>query len=167
MILSTLIQNGRKSDRQLVKELGVSQPTASRTRRKLEDNGFIKEYTSIPDFEKIGYQILAVTFVKLDKTLDSKSIEEAREHAKDFLNNNPEIVMIERGIGMGYDGIIMSYHEDYASYQEFTDKLKELDYLDLSKIDSFLINLQDKIQYRSFTFSTLAKHFLKIQKEKK
>lgn len=166
-VLSALVKEGRKSDRQIAKELGVSQPTVSRTRKRLEDKEFIKEYTAIPNFAKIGYQILAVTLVRLDKSLKAEEIKKARQMAREtFIKTRLETVMIERGVGLGYDGILMSYHKDYTSYQKYMDALKEQPYLNLSKIDSFLINLQDEIKYRPLTFSTLAKHILKIGKEK-
>lgn len=50
--------------------IGVSQPTVSRLIRKLESEGVIREYTMIPDFSKLGYQILGLTFVKLKETLN-------------------------------------------------------------------------------------------------
>ena len=166
-LLSALMQSGRRSDRQLAKELGVSQPTVSRTRKRLEDNGYVKEYTMVPCFPKIGYQILALTFVKVDNTLKTAEINKARKSARTFLKTIPEIVMLERGIGMGYDGVLMSYHKDYASYTTYLNKLRELDYLDFSRIDSFVINLLDNIQYRPLTFSTLAKHILQASEEEK
>lgn len=166
-VLSALVKKGRRSDRQIAKELGVSQPTVSRTRKKLEDKGFIKEYTAIPNLAKIGYQILAVTLVRLDKSLKAEDIRKAREMArKTFIKKRMETIMIERGIGLGYDGILLSYHKDYAAYQKYMDELKELSYLDLSKIDSLLINLKDEIQYRSLTFATVAEHLLKIGNDK-
>jgi Lrp/AsnC family leucine-responsive transcriptional regulator len=55
-VLSELIKNSRISDRELGKKLRMSQPTVSRIRNKLENEGYIKEYTLIPDFQKLGYE---------------------------------------------------------------------------------------------------------------
>ena len=167
-LILELLKSGRKSDRKLAKELKVSQPTISRTRKRLEDKGYIKKYTIEPDFPKIGYQILALTFVKIDNTLKTADIENARKNATVFMKSKPNIVMLEKGTGMGYDGVLMSYHKDYASFSEYIDTLKEVDYLDFSRVDSFVVNLLDKQQYRSHTYSTLAKHLLDtLQGEKK
>jgi len=167
-LIAELLKSGRKSDRQLAKELKVSQPTISRTRKKLENEGYIKGYTILPDFPKIGYQILALTFVKIDNTLKTADLKKVRENGRDFMKKNLNIVMLEKGTGMGYDGVIMSYHKDYASFSAFLDELKELDFLDFSKVDSFVVNLLDKRQYRSHTYSTLAEHLLDtLQEEKK
>lgn len=57
------MKNSKRSDRELSKIVRVSQPTITRTR--LEREGYIKEYTIIPDFAKLGFELLAITFVKL------------------------------------------------------------------------------------------------------
>ncbi len=162
-LVSELMKNCRRSDRELAKVLGVSQPTVSRNLQKLEKEGIIKEYTVVPDFRKLGYTLLAVTFVKLKKYLSQDEIEKARKSAKENIESNLNFVMLERGMGMGYDGVFMSFHKDYSSFTEHMKWLAQFDYLEVSDIQSFLINLEDEIRYRSLTFSTLAKHILTLQ----
>jgi DNA-binding Lrp family transcriptional regulator len=157
------MKNCRRSDRQLAKVLGVSQPTVTRTLHKLEKEGIIKEYTVVPDFRKLGYSLLAVTFVKLKKYLSKDELEKARKSAKESAKDNLNFIMLERGMGMGYDGVFLSFHTDYSSFTEHKKWLTQFDYLEVSDIQSFLINLEDEIQYRSLTFSTLAKHILTLQ----
>ena len=162
-LVSELMKNCRRSDRQLAKVLGVSQPTVTRTLHKLEKGGIIKEYTVVPDFRKLGYSLLAVTFVKLKKYLSKDELEKARKSAKESAKDNLNFIMLERGMGMGYDGVFLSFHTDYSSFTEHKKWLTQFDYLEVSDIQSFLINLEDEIQYRSLTFSTLAKHILTLQ----
>ena len=50
---------------EIAKEIGVSQPTTRRLSIKLEKEGYKKEYTIIPNFSKIGYNIITLNFVKL------------------------------------------------------------------------------------------------------
>ncbi len=66
-LISELMKNSRRSDRELAQAIGVSQPTVSRTIKKLEKEGYIREYTMIPDFHKLGYEIAVLTFVRLKK----------------------------------------------------------------------------------------------------
>jgi DNA-binding Lrp family transcriptional regulator len=62
-IIAELMKNSRRSDRELAKVLGVSQPTITRTRTSLESQGLI-EYTAVPDFARLGYELLVFTLVK-------------------------------------------------------------------------------------------------------
>jgi len=162
-LVSELMINSRRSDRQLAKALGVSQPTVTRTLNKLEKEGVIKEYTMIPDFTKLGYTLLAVTFVKLKKYLTQDQIEKARESATKSVKSSLNFIMLERGIGMDHNGIFLSFHENYTSFTGHKEWLKQFDFLELSDIQSFLIDLKDEIHYRPLTFSTLAKHILTLQ----
>jgi len=138
-LISELMKNSRRSDRELAKAIGVSQPTVSRMIKKLESEGIIKEYSLIPDFHKLGFEILALTF------LDVKN-----EPKLDKLQN---VMMFERGLGLRNDCVLISLHEDFPSYLEFK---RQLEFLNLSKSDSFLVDLTD---YHGFlTFSGLAEH---------
>mgnify|MGYP001064614394 CR=1 FL=1 len=113
-LISELMKNSRRSDRELAQAIRVSQPTVSRAIRKLEKEGYIKEYTMIPDFRKLGYELVALTFVKLKKGICKEEVEKAKEVAKEHLEENSlEVVMVKRGMGLGYDGVFVSLHDDY------------------------------------------------------
>jgi DNA-binding Lrp family transcriptional regulator len=161
------MKNSRRSDRDLAKAIGCSQPTVTRIRTKLEDKGIIKEYTMIPDFTKLGYQILAITFIRLNKDLSPEQIEKAREIARERMKNGPcEVLMLERGSGLSSDGVFITYHENYTSYLKFTDWLKRFDFLEMSGISSFLVDLKDEVRYAPLTFAALANHILQMKEEK-
>jgi len=162
-LVSELMKNCRRSDRQLAKVLGVSQPTVSRNLQKLEKEGIIKEYTVVPDFMKLGYTLLAVTFVKLKKYLSKDEIEKAREAARESVESSLNFIMLERGMGMGYNGVFLSFHKDYACFTELKKWLTQYDVLEIADVQSFLIDLKDEVHYRALTFSTLAKHILTLQ----
>ena len=66
-LIAELIRNSRRSDRELAKAVGCSQPTVSRMIKRLEKEGYIKEYTMIPDFHRLGYEIMALTFIQNEK----------------------------------------------------------------------------------------------------
>ena len=66
-LISELMKNSRRSDRELARVLGVSQPTVSRTIKKLEKEGYIREYTMIPDFSKLGYEIMGITSLRVEE----------------------------------------------------------------------------------------------------
>jgi DNA-binding Lrp family transcriptional regulator len=164
-VLSQLMKNARISDRELAKKIGSSQPTVTRTRRKLEKQGYIREYAMIPDFPKIGYKILALTFA-LSQALNKEEAERARKLLAESVKNRQfEFIMLERGLGLGFDAVIISLHKDYSSYVDVLKWLRGFDFVDVTKIDSFLVDLADEVHYRPLTFSTLAEH-LSLQAEK-
>ena len=65
-LVSELMKNSRRSDRELARLIGVSQPTVSRMIKNLEKEGIIQEYTMIPDMIKLGIEIVAITRVALE-----------------------------------------------------------------------------------------------------
>ena len=163
-VLSELIKNSRRSDRELAKAMGSSQPTVTRARRRLEKEGYIREYTMIPDFSKLGYKIMALTFVKLGKGLNPEEVDKARKIAQESMKRSPfATVMLERGQGLGHEGVIISYHEDYASCMNLRRSLRKYTFLDLSSVETFMISLDDNVHYRPLTFYALAEHLLEMK----
>jgi DNA-binding Lrp family transcriptional regulator len=164
-LISELLKNSRRSDRDLARAIGVSQPTITRLRQKLEEDGVIKEYTMIPDFGKLGFRIIAITFA-LSRALNKEEAEKTKNILIDSVKDKQfEFVMLERGRGLGFDAAIISLHEDYSSYLRVLEWLGRFDFLDVEKTDSFLINLEDNVRYRPLTFATLATYLLLRQKK--
>lgn len=157
LLISELMKNSRRSDRELAKALGISQPTITRTRAKLEKEGIIREYTIIPCLSKLGYKIMAITFVLSRALSKEEAIKAQRVFAESVKDKQFEFIMLERGEGLGFDGVIISLHKDYSSYLKVAEWLRQFDFLKMEKISSFLINLEDEVRYRPLTFSTLAR----------
>ncbi len=76
-LISELMKNSRRSDRELAKAIDVSQPTVSRMIKKLESEDIIKEYAMIPDFHKLEFEILAITFFNVEKEPDQQQVKKA------------------------------------------------------------------------------------------
>jgi DNA-binding Lrp family transcriptional regulator len=167
-LISELMKNSRRSDRELAKATGVSQPTISRTIKKLEKEGYVKEYTMIPNFHKLGYEIMALTFFRLRRDVqDRKELERiVRTATETALKSQSalEVIMVERGMGFDSGVIIVSFHEDYSAYQSFRQWVNQFDFIEVDEVKSFLINLHDEIHYRPLTFATLAQHLPTIKK---
>ena len=164
-VLSELMKNSRVSDRALAKRLGVSQPTVSRIRSKFEKEGYIKEYTYIPDFVKLGYNLMALTFVKRAQGFSREDngplFKEANKAAG---KTGFDTVMAVRGMGCGYDAVVLSFHENYSAFLERLREIKQFPHIDVEQIDSFIVDLNDKGLYRQLTFSALANHMLTLRK---
>jgi len=81
-LVCELIRNCRKSDRELAKAIGVSQPTVSRIRTRLEREGVI-EYTGIPDLKKLGFELVSITYG--NRTKNEQDAKLKVQKAQDFV----------------------------------------------------------------------------------
>ena len=140
-ILFQLMRNSRKSDRELAKIMGVSQPTISRRRAYLE-KFLIGNYTLIPRWTELGYNICAITLVKIRVgTAIEARYSEVRKRGGDWLLNQPNVLMAGGCRGMGVDSFMISMHKTYADFDEFMNncRLKLGDLLEI--VQSIIVNL--------------------------
>ena len=176
-LVSELMKNSRRSDRELAKATGVSQPTVSRTIKKLEQQGIVREYTVVPDFRKLGYKIMAVIFLKLGQrggTLSQEQLEEMYSKARKLEKDNPRpFLLAKTGIGLNHDMIVISLFHDFSEYATYIQMIKSESEDELSpfyegnSIESFLIDLEGKTHYQPLTLSRLAINLQhSIQKER-
>jgi DNA-binding Lrp family transcriptional regulator len=143
-ILWELIRNSRRSDRELAKILGISQPTVSRRRTILEKE-LIDGYTAIPKWKNLGYEIFAMTFVKIKAVIASKDeYEITRKKGSKWLMAQPNIIMAGACRGFGVDSFMISLHKSYSDYDNFMrDYRLELgEFMD--DVQSVLVNLAGK-----------------------
>jgi DNA-binding Lrp family transcriptional regulator len=155
-LLSELIKDPKRSDRQLAKILGMSQPTVTRKREFLEKE-FIDGYTTVPKWEKLGYEILAITLVKIKPAIASKETYEAtREKGLDWLMNQPNVVMAGSCRGMGMDSFMISFHMSYSDYDEFMRNCRLELAETIDDVQSILVNLCGKELLKPFHLKYLA-----------
>ncbi len=120
-LLLEYLKDSSRSDRELAKVLGVSQPTVSRMKRRLVEEGLVRHFSAIPDLAKMGYEIMAFSLVKLNM----EQIMNIEEKAREWTQNHPCIIFTSRAEGMGMNAITISLHKDYAEYQNFLTENKE------------------------------------------
>jgi len=137
-LLLELLKDSKRSDREIAKVLGVSQPTVSRMRSRLVKEGMIREFTVIPDFVKMGYELMAISCFK------SKINEEAVEKAIKVTMGKPNIIFASSGYGMGKNGVIISLHNNYTDFSKFLRDLRLESGDDLRDYDTMLISLKEK-----------------------
>lgn len=164
-LIAELVKNSRASDRGLAVKLGVSQPTVTRIRAKLKEEGYIKEYNAIPDFQKLGFHIMALTFVRLREPAKKETINKLRKFADELLEKPPFAILMAY-VGEGYKGdrVLMTLHENYSSYAQFLNIAKKNPVAELYNLESFLIDLDSNSHYLPLTFSKLADYMLKTKK---
>jgi DNA-binding Lrp family transcriptional regulator len=156
-LLWELVRNSRRSDRELAKVLGISQPTVTRRRTVLERE-LIDGYTTTPKWEKLGFEILAMTFVKIRSEIAAKKEYEAtRKKGLEWLMKQPKIIMAGACRGPGVDSFMISMHKSYSDYDDFIRSYR----LELGEfandIQSFLVNLAGTELLKPLSFKYLAK----------
>jgi len=151
-LLFELLKNSKRSDREIAKILGVSQPTITRMRSNLQKGKVIREYTVLPDWEKLGYELAAFTFVSIAG--GTELIERGRGCAM----ANPNVILASCGEGMGMNSITVSLHKDYSDFLNFLTRMRVYwaDYL--KDIQSFVISLKfdEPLMLKPFSYSYLA-----------
>ncbi len=138
-LLLEYLKGSKRSDREIAKVLGVSQPTVTRMRQRLVKEGVIKEFTVIPDFVKMGYEIMAISCVK------TKTPVGLEEKAEKWMRKYPNIIFVARAEGMGKNGVMISLHRDYTDYSNFITEHLRYWKDDLEGYDSMLISLEGRI----------------------
>lgn len=155
-LLFELMKDSHRSDRQLAKALGVSQPTVTRRRSMLEKS-YIEGYTIIPKFGQIGFEIAAFTFLKSKlKQKTGKEKDEALKKMKDWYMDQPNVVLVQDGRGMGWDAICISLHQSFSDFAAFIraqdSELSEW----ISESQTFHADLKPGIAIKPFNLKYLA-----------
>jgi DNA-binding Lrp family transcriptional regulator len=153
-LLFELVKNSKRSDRELAKILGVSQPTITRMRQELEKKA-IKEYTAIPNWVELGYELMAFTFLSMIVPPDERQ-EEIRK-AKDWVMKNPNIIFASSGDGMGKSGMCISFHKDYTSFANFITKCQTDWGKYLKDMQFFIVSMKGGVELKPFSFKYLEK----------
>jgi DNA-binding Lrp family transcriptional regulator len=155
-LLFELMKDSHRSDRQIAKALGVSQPTVTRRRGLLEKN-YIEGYTIIPKFGQIGFEIAAFTFLKSKaEHLDATEREKALQKLGNWYMKQPDVVLVQEGRGMGYDAVCVSLHKSYTDYAEFV-RTQDSELCDLVLgSQTFALDLKLGVRIKPFNFKYLA-----------
>jgi len=119
-LLLEYLKDLSRSDRQIAKVLGASEATVSRLKRRLVAEGLVYQFSVMPNFSKIGYEIMAFSCVKFKP----EKIPEIEARAKEWARKNHEILFTSRTQGMGMDALTISVHKNYADYDKFIKRNK-------------------------------------------
>jgi len=155
-ILQALIRNSKVSDRQLGKKLGISQATVTRRRRMLERE-VIQDYTFIPNWSKLGYEILAISLIKSKEALATKEKYDAvRKKGEEWLMKQSCILMAGGCQGPGVNAFNISVHRNYSGYDAFNQEFK-LEWGEaIDDVQTVLINLAGKQVLKPLNFKALS-----------
>ena len=93
-LLELLQANGRTSQHDLARAVGLSAPAVAERLRKLEDRGILKQYTAVVDPKRLGWDVTAFIFVGMN---GSRHFPDFRAHVA----QTPEIQECHSVTGQG------------------------------------------------------------------
>ena len=148
-LLFELIKNSKRSDRDLAKKLGISQPTVTRLRKILEKEA-IGQYTVIPNLSFINFDLLAFIFSRTKEL-----VHPLWDEGKKWAEQQPNVVYASTGQGIDADALMVSVHKDYADFVKFYHIFRRDwgKYLEDFKI--FLISIKGSVILKPFSFNYL------------
>jgi DNA-binding Lrp family transcriptional regulator len=116
-ILKELQDDGRMTNVELARRVGISAPPCLRRVRALEEAGFIKGYRALLDEKKLGYEVVVFAMVHL-----SSQAEADLNAFEDFVRKQPlvrECWMLSGEI----DFVLKCVAPDLKTFQDFVEKL--------------------------------------------
>ncbi len=114
-VLFALLALGGKSDREIAKKLGINNSTLSRRRKKLEEEGYIKEYTLLPDFHKMGLDIIVFSSCSTSDVVPTEN----SKYVQELVNKIPEMLcLFEDHDVAGTNWFAVTVHRNYDEFVE-------------------------------------------------
>ncbi len=115
-ILQNLQENGRMTNVELAKTVGISAPPCLRRVKTLEEQGFIKSYHAKVDRNVLGYSVTVFAMVKLTSQAEKDLVE--------FENHMRALPMVREChmLAGDVDFVLKIVAKDWDAYQTFLSK---------------------------------------------
>ena len=110
-LLTLLQDDGRMTNADLARKVGLSPPSVLQRVRKLEDSGLVSKYTAILDADKMGYSLRVMAMVSLSLHQE-KPIEGFQKAVKEI----PEVLEVLHVSG-DFDFLLKIFVRDMADYE--------------------------------------------------
>lgn len=150
-VLIEIIKNCKISDQEIARKLKTSRPTIVKIRKRLEEKEFLKGYTSIINFKKLG---LSIHTVILYRWRDYSKTEELK-HVINFIKSQPEVLLFVKGEGVGSKtDLIICVHKDLIEYETFIRRLKYEWKDNVEEVEVFLSSIEG--MFKSYDLSSVA-----------
>lgn len=117
-IIELLQKNARISISEISQTVNLSVSAVSERLRKLENSGYIKQYTTILDSEKLHKDLTVIMFVSLERSHFSDKFQE-------FIEREPEIIECHYLAG-SYDYSLKIVTKNTLSLQNIMNNLRSL-----------------------------------------
>jgi hypothetical protein len=116
---------------------------------------YIRTYTLVPLLEKIGYEIIALTFFK-SRTYEKDGTRKMVNSTKEWCDKHPNVIFAAEGEGLGKDAVIISLHRSYSGYADFMRQFT-VDWANFATdLQSFLVSVKDGGEMKPFDLKYLS-----------
>jgi DNA-binding Lrp family transcriptional regulator len=153
-LLFALIKNSNRSDRELARDLQLSQPTVTRLRKILEKEA-IEQYTVIPNLPYLGFDLISFTF-----STTKELVNPLEDKAKKWTAEQPSIMFASTGQGMDADAVMISVHKDYADFAKSYQKFRRDWGSSLQNFRTFLVSVKGSVQLKALSPNCLAESYV-------
>jgi DNA-binding Lrp family transcriptional regulator len=133
-ILSNLLKDSRLSNRQIASKVGVSVGTVIAKIKKMENEGIIKGYSAILDYEKLGYELTVITELTVSK---GKLLKVEREIAK-----MPNVCAVYDVTGLT-DAMVIGKFRNRKELSDFTKSLLAMRYIERTNTHVILSTIKE------------------------
>ncbi len=134
-IINSLIIDSRLSYRELAKEVNVSVVTAMNRTKKLEKEGIIKRYTTIVDYDRIGFDVEVLIEIRISK---GKLLEVEKK-----ISNHPNVFAVYDLTG-GFDAAILARFQNRRKMDSFLKKIQTYDFVERTNTRFILNTIKEK-----------------------
>jgi hypothetical protein len=117
----------------------------------LVSEGWVRQFTVVPGFVKLGFRILVFSFFESRLRKEESSGDGGLR-----LLSKPNVVFAAECNGMGMNGVVVSLHKSYSDYVDFVKKLRLEGGDGLKMADSLIISLEGSV-LKPFNLADLAK----------
>ncbi|PUA33270.1 MAG: hypothetical protein B7O98_02230 [Zestosphaera tikiterensis] len=119
-LLKELVVKGKVKVREVARELGLTPSALVYRVKKLEREGYIRKYTAIIDYRKLGYQINALTLLQVN----GAHIEEV----ENLLAKEPNVKAVYDITGE-YDVAVIASFKSVEDLDKFVKRLLKIPYV--------------------------------------
>jgi DNA-binding Lrp family transcriptional regulator len=137
-ILKKLLSDARMSYRKVAEEIGVSAPTVLARVEKLESEGIIRSYSTLIDYEKLGYDLTAIIEITATK---GKIVDLERQIAK-----FPNVCAVYDITGLT-DMVVVAKFKNRKELSNFVKKDLSLPYVDRTNTHLVLITVKEDFRF--------------------
>ena len=134
-ILNTLIADSTLSYREIAKKVNVSVATIMNRVNRLKKENIIKKYTTIVDYDKIGFDVEVLIEIRISK---GKLFQVEKEIA-----HHPNVFAVYDLTG-GFDAAILARFKNRKGMDSFLKKIQTYDFVERTNTRLILNTIKEK-----------------------